>query len=222
MKRSHWITLIILIVLIGIYFIGKEKQPLEREMSFFSADSAAISKIVLFTPQDTVTIEKKGNEWKLVHPVVWAVNEQQLDSFFNKVLKIETSITPMSEDPNLQSMYKVDDKEAVQVKLFNKSGKLLDHVYIGNGASTSYDYGRKQGDKRIYQFKENLTNLVRPDVYLWRSPNITNLKRDKIDHIDVNIYKKRPICLQFWATVSVIQISGRVSSFLNLTELSIR
>ncbi len=189
MKRSHWITLIILIVLIGIYFIGKEKQPLEREMSFFSADSAAISKIVLFTPQDTVTIEKKGNEWKLVHPVVWAVNEQQLDSFFNKVLKIETSITPMSEDPNLQSMYKVDDKEAVQVKLFNKSGKLLDHVYIGNGASTSYDYGRKQGDKRIYQFKENLTNLVRPDVYLWRSPNITNLKRDKIDHIDVTYTK---------------------------------
>ena len=95
----------------------------------------------------------------------------------------------MSEDPNLQSMYKVDAEQAMQVKIYNKSGKILDHVFIGNGTDTSFDYGRRNGDKRIYQFKNNLTNLVKPDIYLWRSTNITNLKRSQIDFIDVTYTK---------------------------------
>ena len=35
---------------------------------------------------------------------------------------------------------------------------------------------------------------MRPDVFQWRSPNITNLKRDQIDHIDV-VYTKNAYTL---------------------------
>jgi hypothetical protein len=185
MKKSHWITLIIVVVLIGIYFVARQKEPIQREQRFFKADSSALGKIEFISPQDTIIIVKKGKDWKLSYPLVWDVSESQLALFFKQVLPIESSSTPMSEDPGLQSMYKVDDKQAIQVKTFNKTGLLIDHVYIGNGTDTSFDYGRRQGDKKIYQFTNNITNYVRPDIFLWRSPNITNIKRANIARIDV-------------------------------------
>ena len=189
MKKSHWIILIVLVVLVGVYFIARYKQPVEKELRFFKADSASIGKIEFLTPQDTVIVLKKGNDWQLVHPIVWDVNEQQLQTFFTQILPIKTSATPMSEDPNLQKMYKVDKEGAVQVKLFDKNGKLLDHCFIGNGTDTSFDYGRRDGEKSIYQFTTNITNIIKPDIFQWRSPNITNLKRKMIDHIDVSYQK---------------------------------
>jgi hypothetical protein len=189
MKKSHWITLILVVLLVGVYFIAKNRQPVEKEVRFFKADSAAVAKLVLVTPEDTVVVEKKGTVWQLTYPLVWDVNETQLKTFFSQVLAIKTSRTPMSEDPNLQKLYKVDEANAVQVKIYNKSGNLLDHVYIGNGANTTFDYGRKQGEKPIYQFRDNITNIVKPDIYQWRSPNITNLKRALIDRIEVSYTK---------------------------------
>jgi hypothetical protein len=189
MKKSHLIILIVLLVLIAVYFIARSRQPNEKEVRFFSADSSSIGKLEFTSGADTIIVSLVEGEWKLTYPVQWDVNEDQINSFFSKVLPIGTSATPMSEDTNLQEMYKVDDSSAVQVKIYDKSGKLLDHVYIGNGTNTSYDYGRREGDKAIYQFKTNITNFVRPDVYLWRSTNITNLKRADIDHIDVKYTK---------------------------------
>jgi len=189
MKKSHWIILIVLLVLTGLYFVARTKRPLEKETRFFKADSIDIAKLEFFTPSDTIIISKQKDTWRMVYPVDWEVNEQQLGSFFSQVFAAKTSTTPMSDDPNLQSMYKVDEDSAVQVKTFNSSGKMIDHVYIGNGTNTTFDYGRKQGDRKIYQFKNNLTNLVKPDIFLWRSTNITNLKRAQIDYIDVTYTK---------------------------------
>jgi len=189
MKKSHWITLIVVVLLLGVYFIAKNKQPIEKEMRFFMADSVAIAKLVFVTPEDTVVVEKKGTAWQLTYPVVWDVNETQLNAFFSQVLTIKTSKTPMSEDPNLQKLYKVNETSAVQVKTYDKTGKLLDHVFIGNGTDTTFDYGRKQGENPIYQFRNNITGLVAPDIKQWRSPNITNLKREQLDRIEVKYIK---------------------------------
>lgn len=189
MKKSHWITLIVLVLMIGIYIVARHTVPVQHEVRFFSADSIDIAKLEFFTPEDTVIIQKQGNEWRLSYPLVWEVNELQLKTFFEQALPVKTSSTPMSEDPNLHKMYKVDDANAIQVKIYNKSGKVLDHVYIGNGTDTSFDYGRKKGDKDIYQFKNNISSLVKPDIFQWRSPNITNLKFSQIDHVDVTYSK---------------------------------
>ncbi len=185
MKKAHLIILIALTLLTVLYFVARSKAPVEKENRFFSADSAQVYKLEFSTPEDTVIIVRDKSEWRMTYPLEWAVSEDQLGNFFRQALPIKTSLTPMSEDPSLQSMYKVEEKSAVRVKIYGKSGRLLDHVFIGNGSNTSYDYGRKDGDKKIYQFKINITNFVRPDVYLWRSPNITNLKRADIDRIDV-------------------------------------
>lgn len=189
MKKSHWIILIILLVLIGVYFIARNKRPLEKEFRFFNSDSTDIARLQFFTLSDTIIVNRQDDGWKLVHPVEWEVNEQQLEYFFSQVLPIRTSTTPMSDDPNLQSMYKVNADLGIQIKLYNKNNRLLEHVFIGNGTNTTYDYGRRQGDRKIYQFKHNITNLVKPDLFLWRSPNITNLKRSQIDFIDVTYTK---------------------------------
>jgi hypothetical protein len=185
MKKSHWISLIILLVLFGIYIVARHSVRIEQEVRFFKADSVDIARIELISPEDTIVVSKSGNQWKLKYPLAWEVNEQQLSSFFNQVLSAKTSSIPMSEDPNQHSVYKVDEKSAIQVKLYDKQGKLLDHVYIGNGTDTTFDYGRKQGDKDTYQFKDTITNFVRPDLALWRSNNILNLKQVQIDHIDI-------------------------------------
>lgn len=189
MKKSHWIVLIVLVVLTAVYFLARSRQPVEKEIRFFKADSVDVYKLEFFTPADTIIVSRDADAWRLVYPVDWEVNQQQLEYFFTQVLPIKTSATPMSDDPNLQNMYKVNADLGIQVKVYDRGGKLLDHAYIGNGANTTYDYGRRQGDRKIYQFKSNITNLVKPDIFLWRSTNITNLKRGQIDFIDVTYTK---------------------------------
>lgn len=186
MKKSHWIALLTLVVLAGIYIIARNKQPLEKEIRFFKADSAAIARLEFITTEDTVIVQKKGDNWQLTYPLAWDVNESQINSFFSQVLPIKTSTTPMSEDPALQKMYKVDEAGAVQVKIYDKAGKIIDYAYIGNGTNTSFDYGRKKDDNKIYQFSNNITGFVKPDIFQWRSPNITNLKQNEIDNIEVS------------------------------------
>ncbi len=187
MKKSHWISLVILAILVGLYFLARNWQPVEREARFFRADSAQVVRLEFSTPGDTVIIGKADKQWKLLYPVVWDVNEQQLSTFFNQVLAAKTSATPMSEDAAQQQLYKVDSLSAVRVRIYGQGEELLDHAFIGNGTDTSFDYGRRQGELQIYQFRDNLTNLVRPDVFLWRSPNITNLKRAQMDKIEVTL-----------------------------------
>lgn len=185
MKKSHWLILIVLIVLLAVYFLALKKEPTEKQFRFFKPDSSALTKIEFYTTEDTIIITKQKGAWKLTYPVQWEVNEAQLASFFKDVLPIKTSFTPMSEDPNLQPVYKVDDASAVHVKLYGMAGIMLDHALIGNGTNTTFEYGRKAGNNKIYQFRNNVTSLVRPDIFLWRSPNITNLKRGQIERIEV-------------------------------------
>lgn len=198
MKKSHWIILIVLIILISIYFIAKNKQPVQKEAKFFTADSIDVAKLEFTSPEDTIIVTKTKNEWKLIYPLQWSVSSTHIESFFSKVLPAKTSLTPMSEDPMQQKMYKVDDANAIQVKIYNSKGKLLDHVYIGSGGNTDLDYVRRAGDKKIYQFKDNLTAFVKPDIYQWRSPNIAALKKEQIDKIEV-FYTKNAYSLKVFA-----------------------
>ena len=194
MKRSRIIAIAVLVLLVAAYFIARTKQPVEKDIRFFSADSSAVAKICLSTPQDTVIAVKQGKLWRLTHPVDWEANDTQLGLFFSKVLKAKTSSTSISEDLTQQGMYKVDPTNAVQVKLFDAHNRLLDHVFIGNGTNSTFEYGRHEGDARIYQFKDNLTNIVRPDIYNWRSPKITNIRLTNVSRIDV-VYTKNAYTL---------------------------
>jgi len=198
MKKSQWWILAAVVVLVGIYFLARSRQPVEKEIRFFSADSSEVAEIKLFTQEDTLVVKKIGNAWKMTYPLTWDVNQQQLASFFQKVLPAKTSATPMSEDPNLQSMYKVDSLSACQIVLCDKKGRILDHAYIGNGTNTAFIYGRRQGENQIYQFKEDIINLVTPDVMQWRSPNIINLKQSQIKSIEVR-YPQNTYTLTFSA-----------------------
>jgi hypothetical protein len=189
MKKSHLIILIVLVILIAVYFIARKNQPVEKERRFFAADSADVYRMEFYTPKDTIIVSRTDKGWRLTYPLDWDVNEEHLGFFFSQVLPIKTSTTPMSEDTKMFSRYKVDEESAIQVKLFNKNNKKTDHAYIGNGTNTAYDYGRKNGEWKTYQFKQNITSLVKPDIFLWRSPNITNLKRDRMSRIDVRYLK---------------------------------
>lgn len=189
MKKSQWLLLIILIVLIAAYYILKKNEPVEKEVRFFKADSSDIARMEFISTEDTIIVVKNGNEWKLQYPVVWGANETQVEAFFSKVLPIKTSSTPMSEDPGLQKMYKVDEVSGLQVKIYDKKDNLLDRVYIGNGGNSTLDYGRRHSENSIYQFNTNITAFVTPDIFQWRSPNIINLKREQISRIDVTYSK---------------------------------
>jgi hypothetical protein len=197
MKKSRILILGIVIILIAVYFIARKMQPVEKDKRFFKADSVQVYRMEFFTPQDTIIVVKQDSVWKLAYPVKWDVNEEQLALFFKQVLPIKTSITPMSEDHKMFSLYKVDEANAIQVKLLDKWGRKLDHVYIGNGGNTSYDYGRKNGDWNTYQFKSNITNIVKPDIFQWRSPNITNLKRNQMAKIEVKYTKNSYVLTVF-------------------------
>jgi len=189
MKRKQLIILSILVILVLIYVLARWQEPVEKEIRFFKADSVSLAKMVFVNQEDTIIVEKKGKDWKLTYPVLWDASTDQINSFFKQVLPIQTSSTTMSDEPTMQSLYKVDAANANQVKLYNKSGRLLDHAFIGNGGNSTFDYGRHEGSNKIYQLKDNIANLVKPDIYQWRSPNITNLRLNDLDHIDVSYTK---------------------------------
>lgn len=184
MNKRTLIAGLVLLVLVGIFFLLKNRDAAEKLSRVFSADSTAIAKIELKDPADTLIIVKQDKAWRLEQPVKWEVNNDTLNRLFANVINAEYAKTVMTTSPDAVSRYKLEAKTALQVKTYDKKGKLLDHLYFGN-IGNPYDYFRYDGSNNIYQLKKLITNTFNASLEQWRSPVVIRVPESELSSIEV-------------------------------------
>ncbi|MEA1971959.1 MAG: hypothetical protein U9N34_01480, partial [Candidatus Cloacimonadota bacterium] len=86
MNKKSLIMLALLIVLGIILWLTRDLEHEEKKFDFFTIDSTSISKIEIKGNNDTLTIVKSNNKWKMNIPHEVDVRKKKIDSFFEKFL----------------------------------------------------------------------------------------------------------------------------------------
>jgi len=185
MNKTQKTYIIILVVLVIIYLITKINNNVENRIRFFKSDSLDVAAIEISNIKDTLRLEKHDDTWMIVHPIESKVNEYQINNLFSKVLPVETSDLPISENEESFDKYKVTSSQGILLKLIDKDNEVLDEAIIGKSSSPSTTPARKQDENKVYELKENLKYIVSADAEKWREKNILEIEEFNISKISV-------------------------------------
>ena len=183
MNKKVLIAAALLLILVAVFLILKNRDSTEKLTRVFSADSTAIAKIEIIDPADTLIIVRQDKAWMLDYPVKWETNTATLEFLFANVINANYSKTVMTSSPDAIVRYNLEPKTALQVKTYDKKGKLRDHVYFGNNGNP-YDYFRFEGSSDIYQMKMMVSNSIFASLDRWRSPVILRVPENEISSIE--------------------------------------
>lgn len=184
MKHRNLILLVVLLLLLAAFFLLRNRQPNEKEYRVFEADSTRIGSFEVLTAADTVMVSKVGNSWMLTYPVKWAVDQQRLKYFFDKVIPATYSGMPMSEGKNAVAIYDLTPEKALQIRVRSTDGKMLSHCYFGN-TGNPFDYFRYDGEDKVYQVKQQIVGRLQPEISNWRSPDVLAISPERLEKISI-------------------------------------
>lgn len=187
MKKRDLILIVIIVVLLGAYFILRERKPVERPQRIFSTDSLRIGSIQIVSIEGSLTLKRINDEWRIVEPIDWKADEDRMRSFFFNVINARVPKTVVSTGPGAILRYALDETEGNQIKVFDSKGVLRDHVIFGN-AGAPHDYFRYADQDKVYQIKRKVAYQYEPTLSDWRDPRVLNISHNEIQRIDVTYY----------------------------------
>jgi len=185
MNKRQKLYLAILVVLVIVFLLTKTSNNVEKRIKFFQADSAKITTIEISNIKDTLRLSKKDNEWMMVEPFEYPVSEQQIKQIFAKVLPVQTSNLPISENENSFDTYKVTSSQGTGIKFYDENDKLLDGAIIGKSSSSGSTPARRPDENKIYKLEENISYLISTDTNSWREKTILEIDKSNISKISV-------------------------------------
>jgi len=180
MKRNNIILLAFLAVLIIVFFLSKCKDNIEKRQDMFSMKVADIQKFDISSATDTLHVALVDNVWTVTHPRTTPAKETQIQKFFDEFLKLTVSTLSVTDNPEKQAFYNVDDATATIVTIYGKNDRILSRVYVGNSTNNpQYSYIRVDKDNQIYQI-DNVRTMLNPTLSTWREDRVITLQPEAI------------------------------------------
>ena len=168
MGNLKWIA-IVLAVLVALYLFTQMQQSGLQTQSdaVFPEDQGKIQTIELWTKDDTLTIERDGEDWTIAGHDTLAMRPNRMDTFFDKALQVKKE-TLISKNPEKWSKYSVDDSSGTHVRLTNASGDEMIHAVFGRSTSDwSHNYVRTVGDELVYLTDSSVMHMMYPRATYW-------------------------------------------------------
>jgi len=203
-KNKNNLYLIILIVLIGIYLLGKYVINIEKDSNFdmeiIKVDTSLISSINIINPkqENTIEIYKDNDKW-----YVKQANNKSLadDATVNHMLKTIADFkiqNVVGTNESKWEEYKLNDSLATNVQFFNSQNQLIKDVYIGKfiykqNDSPYQQQGRNNGVGLTYVRLAKAPESFIIEGFLpmtfnrkfndFRNQRILTVKKDQIDQV---------------------------------------
>ncbi len=185
MNKRQKLYILTLVVLVIVFLLTRTSNNVEKRIKFFQADSAKITTIEISNIKDTLRLSKRDNEWMMVEPFEYPVSEQQINNIFAKVLQVQTSNLPISENESSFDTYKVTSSQGTGIKFYDKNDKLLDEAIIGKSSSSGSTPVRRPDENKIYKLEDNISYLISTDTNSWREKTILEIDKSNISKISV-------------------------------------
>jgi hypothetical protein len=172
MKRSV-LLIIVLIVLLGIYWIVQSHKPVVKaNRPFVEVDSAKVTSLILKTADDSVEMAKQGEEWMLTQPVQYPAAAKTIASTLGQ-FRTMTRLSMITENPDRFREFQVDDSAGVKVTV--GGGKKNVTFYLGKMSSAGNSYARLDGSNEIWEIAGNAASMFKRKARDWRDKTITEI-----------------------------------------------
>ena len=169
MTKNLKISLILLCILIGIYFIVNKKQNnlISKSTSIFLNNPNDIFKILIQKENDAIELIRMDTTWKISGNDTLIIKQRSLDNFFDNVLKVNRE-TIISEDPTKYDKYSITDSLGTHLALINSIGDTSAYYVFGQSRSDySRSYVRINIDPRVYLANQNVIYMLSTQENYW-------------------------------------------------------
>jgi hypothetical protein len=186
MKRSLWIMLAILLVLVLAVVLvlqkpGETSSSSGTEGTLVSYDSAAIDKLVIISSSGSVTLEKDGTSWLVTSPARLPADEAAVAAAIGKGASL-TLKGIVSSNPQKQSVFQVDSAGTL-VRVFEK-GTEKAAFRVGKLGSTYMEtYVRREGSNDVYIADGMINYIFAKSVREWRDKTIFKTAQENIKSV---------------------------------------
>ena len=110
MTKNLKISLIVLVTLIGLYFLNSRSQGKFESTStaIFTDDTEDIFKILIQKGEEAIELARVDTIWKISGNDTLVAKPRSIEDLFDKILKVNRS-TIISENPDNYGKYSIDD-----------------------------------------------------------------------------------------------------------------
>ncbi len=169
MTKNFQIALIILVVLIGIFFLNKNSQSKLETVSeaIFVDDIEDIFKFLIQKGEEAIELARADTTWRISGNDTLEIKSQSMNNLFDKVLKVNRG-TIISENPEKYGKYSVDDSTGTHLAVIDSKGETVGYYVFGRSKSDySRAYVRVGSDPKVYLADQNVIYMLQTRPTYW-------------------------------------------------------
>ena len=169
MTKNVQIALIVLVILVGIYFLNKSSQTKFESISeaIFNDEPEDIFNFLIQQGQEAIELSRVDTLWRISGNDTLEVKSRSMDNLFEKVLKVRQG-TIISENPDKYGKYSVDDSTGIHLAVINSKGETVGYYVFGRSKSDySRSYVRVGSDPKVYLADQNVTYMLQTRPTYW-------------------------------------------------------
>ena len=169
MAKNLQISLIILGILIGFYFINNSSQSklVTKSEPIFTGNSEDIYKFLIQNGKEAIELSRLDTVWKISGNDTLSIKTRSMDNMFDKILKVNKG-TVISENPDKYSKYSIDDSAGTHLAVIDEKGETIAY-YIFGRSKTDYSrsYIRISEDPKVYLADQSVTYMLSTQETYW-------------------------------------------------------
>ena len=169
MTKNLQIALVVLVVLIGIFFLNKSSQSKLDSTSeaIFNDDPEDIFKFLIQKGEEAIELARVDTLWRISGNDTLEIKSRSMDNLFDKVLKVNRG-TIISENPEKYDKYSVDDSTGTHLAIVDSKGETVGYYVFGRSKSDySRSYIRIGDDPNVYLSDQNVTYMLSTRETYW-------------------------------------------------------
>jgi hypothetical protein len=153
-------------------------------------DSAAITKVEIRRPSQTVSIENEGGTWTITSPGRYGADPSMVQQLIGRASRFRMG-NLISSNPDKQSVFEVDSSNGTVLSFTDRSGKTSSIVVGKSGPSYTESYVRFPESKDVY-LAEGLDNWsLKKELKDWRNHTIAEIPGESVQHITYTVADNR-------------------------------
>jgi hypothetical protein len=191
MKKGTLILIGVFAILLVIVLATRERQVSVgvRTLELPAIDKDKVVGIEIAGPK-AASLKKEGTGWTVADPTKpdqkHPADEQQINSALDayKEIKVQDLI---SDKPEKQPEYELDDAKALKVKIVSQGAPSVDLV-LGKAAKSGGVYIREPKGNAVFAAQGRFPWMIRKDATAWRKRSMISAKLE--DVVEVTVHPK--------------------------------
>jgi hypothetical protein len=162
MTKNLKISLILLALLVGLYFLTERGQLQYKTQSsqLFILEVDDVHRFLIQNKTNAIELSRQDSSWVISGNDTLVVKSQSIDNFLDKVLLIESG-TRVSKNPEKWSKYSVDDSSGTHLALIDLDGNTIEYAVFGRSKSDyARNYVRTHKDPQVYLTNESILHYL--------------------------------------------------------------